>query len=64
MEDAELRKHLLNGRKTERINFAVTLELKEAAERLAKERCTTVSALIVALLSDEVVDNKDLIGER
>ena len=37
MKDSELRKALLNGRKTERINFAVTPELKAAAARLAEE---------------------------
>jgi len=62
MEDSELRKRLLNGKKTERINFAVTPELKEAAATLAEERCTTVSSLIVSLLVDESLKNKDLVG--
>ncbi|MBQ6390099.1 MAG: hypothetical protein IJH88_00580 [Eggerthellaceae bacterium] len=62
MEDSELRKKLLNGRKSERINFAVTPELKEAAATLAEERCTTVSSLIVSLLVDESLKNKDLVG--
>ena len=62
MEDSELRKRLLNGKKTERINFAVTPELKEAAAKLAEERCTTVSSLIVSLLVDESLKNKDLVG--
>lgn len=62
MEDTELRKRLLNGRKTERINFAVTPELKDAAATLAEERCTTVSALIVNLLVEESVKNKDLVA--
>ena len=62
MEDSELRKRLLNGKKTERINFAVTPELKEAAATLAEERCTTMSSLIVSLLVDESLKNKDLVG--
>ena len=62
MEDSELRKRLLNGKKTEWINFAVTPELKEAAATLAEERCTTVSSLIVSLLVDESLKNKDLVG--
>lgn len=61
MDDTELRKRLLNGRKTERINFAVTPELKDAAVALAEERCTTVSALIVNLLVDESLRNKDVV---
>lgn len=64
MEDAELRKRLLNGRKTERISFAVTPELKEAAERLAEERCVKVSSLIVSLLSDEIIANKSIFEGR
>ena len=60
MKDSELRKALLNGRKTERINFAVTPELKAAAARLAEERCTTVSSLIVSLLVEESLRNKDV----
>ena len=62
MEDSELRKRLLNGRKTERINFAVTPELKEAAATLAEERCTTVSSLIAGLLVDEALKNKDVVA--
>lgn len=63
-EDTELRKRLLNGRKTERINFAATPELKEAAERLAEERCVNVSSLIVSLLSDEIIANKSIFEGR
>ncbi|MGN0034110.1 MAG: hypothetical protein ACI364_00045 [Coriobacteriales bacterium] len=64
MDDTELRKRLLNGRKTERINFAVTPELKAATERLAEERCTSVSSLIVSLLSQEVIANKSILEDR
>ena len=63
MKDSELRKALLNGRKTERINFAVTPELKAAAARIAEERCTTVSSLIVNLLVEESLRNKDVTEE-
>ena len=64
MEDTELRKRLLNGRKTERISFAATPELKEAAERLAEERCVNVSSLIVSLLSDEIIATKSIFEGR
>ena len=61
MKDSDLRKALLNGRKTERINFAVTPELKAAASKLAEEQCTTVSSLIVGLLVEESLKNKDVV---
>ncbi|MDO4538998.1 MAG: hypothetical protein Q4B54_12610 [Coriobacteriales bacterium] len=62
MKDSELRKALLNGKKTERINFALTPELKAAVLKLAEEQCITVSSLIVGLLVDESLKNKELVG--
>lgn len=64
MDDAELRKRLLNGRKTERINFTVTPELKAAAERLAEERCMNVGSFIVSLLPEEIVADKSILEDR
>lgn len=49
------RQELLNGKKTERIIFAVTPELKQEVARMAKHDCTTVSALITRMLADEAV---------
>ena len=63
MGDSELRKKLLNGKKDERINFAVTPELKDAASKLAEERCMSLSSLIAAMLADEVVANKAILEE-
>lgn len=55
MDKQELRKSLLNGNKTERINFAVTPILKSAVSKLAEDQCMSVSGLIVAMLADAVV---------
>ena len=62
MDELELKKTLLNGKKEERIIFAVTPELKDAVIKLAEERCTNVSALIVSLLVDQVVENRQSLG--
>lgn len=55
MDAVTHRKALLNGRKTERINFAVTPDMKKAAESLAENRCVSLSALISTLLADAIV---------
>ena len=49
------RQELLNGKKTERIIFAVTPELKQEVARMAEHDCTTVSALITRMLADEAM---------
>ena len=61
MEDNELRKQLLQAKKTERIIFAATPELKVALETVAKEKCISVSALITQAVVNEIAENKDLI---
>lgn len=53
--DHNLRKALLNGKKSERIIFAVSPELKRAAAAMAEERCMSLSAYISALIADDVV---------
>ena len=63
MDENELRKHVLGAKKTERIIFAATPELKEALETIAQERCTSLSALLTALATDEVLANKELFGK-
>ncbi len=63
MQDNQLRKRLLGGRKTERIIFAVTPEAKLAAERLARERCVSVSALLNDLLAEEAGRNGELFSD-
>lgn len=55
MEGLELKQELLNGRKTERIIFAVTPALKREVEIMAERDCVTVSAFITRLLADEAV---------
>lgn len=64
MDENELRKHVLGAKKTERIIFAATPELKEALEMVAQEKCVSLSALLTALATDEVLANKGLFGEE
>lgn len=54
----DLRKSLLNGKKSERIIFAVTPELKEAVTRAAEDKCVSVSAYITALLADAIISGE------
>lgn len=63
MDENELRKHVLVGKKTERLVFAVTPEMKAAMERIAKENSTSVSAMLTQLATDEVLANKDMFKE-
>lgn len=60
MDEQDLRKHVLGAKKTERIIFAATPEMKSALERIAHEKCTSVSALLTSLALDEVIANKEL----
>lgn len=53
--DLDLRKALLNGKKSERIIFAVTPELKEAVAKAAEDKCVSVSSYITSLLADTVI---------
>lgn len=57
-EHHNLRKTLLNGKKSERIIFAVSPELKQAATVMAEERCLSLSAYISSLIADDVVRNQ------
>ena len=59
----DLRKHVLVGRKTERIVFAVTPEMKSAMERITSEKGTSVSAMLTQLATDEVLANAELFEE-
>lgn len=64
MNDNELRKHVMGGKKSERVVFAVTPEMKSALELIAAENCTSVSALLTQLSLDEVLKNKNLLGKK
>ena len=63
MDGKELKKHLLSGKKSERVVFAVTPEMKTALERIAEEKCTNVSAMLTQLTIEEVLANKDIFQE-
>ena len=55
MDETELKQTLLNGKKTERIIFAVTPDLKQAVMAMAKQDCVSVSAFIASILAEEAV---------
>lgn len=56
--DLDLRKVLLNGKKSERIIFAVTPELKEAVAKAAEDKCVSISSYITALLADAIISEE------
>ncbi len=60
MDEKKLRKHVQVGKKTERLVFAVTPEMKSAMECIAKDKGTSISALLTQLATDEVLANKSL----
>ena len=64
MDENELRKHVLGAKKTERIIFAATPEMKEALERVAQEKCVSLPALLTTLATEEVLANKRLFEEE
>lgn len=55
MDETELKQMLLNGKKTERIIFAVTPSLKQAVTAMAKQDCVSTSAFIASILAKEAV---------
>lgn len=57
MDENEIKKALLNGKKDERIIFAVTPAFKQAMGELAEEECTTVSALLTDIAVQEILRN-------
>lgn len=59
VDEQALKKALLVGKKSERIIFAVTPEMKEAVEKLATESCMTVSAYITSLLVEDALDRRE-----
>lgn len=63
MDENELRKQVLVGKKTERLVFAVTPEMKSAMERIADEKDTSISSLLTQLATDEILANKELFKE-
>lgn len=60
MDENELRKHVLSGKKTGRIIFAATPEMKSAIETIAREKCVSVSSLMTSLAMDELLAYSEL----
>ena len=44
MDESQLRKKVLAGRKTERVVFAASKEMKASLEKIAEEKCMSLSA--------------------
>lgn len=63
MDENELRKRVQVGKKTERLVFAVTPEMKFAMEQIADEKDTSISSLLTQLATDEILANKELFKE-
>ena len=62
MDEAQLRKSVLSGKKSQRIVFAAS-EMKAALERISQEKCVSLSALMTSLATKEILDNAELFGE-
>ena len=63
MNESDLRKQILVGKKTERLVFAVSPEMKAAMELIAEKKSTSVSAMLTQLATEEVLANKSLLEE-
>lgn len=59
MGDIEFRKTMLGGKKTERIIFAATPELKKAIEEAAAEQCISASAYISQAVVSKLSERPD-----
>ena len=64
MDESELRKRVLVGKKTERLVFAVTPEMKTAMEKVAEEECASVSAILTALATEKVLEHRALFAKE
>ena len=62
-DEHDLRKAMLNGGKTERIIFAATPQLKEAAQLLSEDRCMSMSAYITSLIVEDVLAHKEVLPD-
>lgn len=54
MGESEFRQKLPNGKGTDRVIFAVALDLKSAVAEMTKQDCMSASSFISALLAEEV----------
>ena len=63
MDESQLRKKVLAGKKTERVVFAASEEMKASLETVAEEKCMSLSALMTSLAMEEILANKELFDE-
>lgn len=61
-DNNSLRKAILNGKKSERMIFAVTPEMKRAIGIIAEENCQSVSAYITDVLSRDILAHEDVVS--
>ena len=64
MSENDLRKRVQVGKKTERLVFAVTPEMKASMEKIAEANGTSVSSMLTQLATDEILANKSLFVEE
>ncbi|WP_282741991.1 hypothetical protein [Olsenella uli] len=62
-DERDLRKAMLNGGKTERIIFAATPQLKEAAQIMSEDRCMSMSAYITSLIVEDILAHKGVLPD-
>lgn len=63
MDESQLRKKVLAGKKTKRVVFAASEEMKASLEKVAEEKCMSLSALMTSLATEEILANKELFEE-
>lgn len=61
MADKEFRQKMLANKKTERIIFAATPELKAAIEAVAKDQCISASAVITNAIISELAKQEEIL---
>lgn len=64
MAEKELRQKMLGSKKTERIIFAATPELKAAIEAVAKDQCVSASAFITSAVIAELAKHEDIVENQ
>lgn len=64
MAAKEFRQKMLVSKKTERIIFAATPELKAAIEAVAKDQCISTSAVITNAVISELAKHEDVLETR
>ncbi len=59
MEEAQLRKSVLSGKKSQRIALVANDEMKVALERASQEKCVSLPVLKTLLVTKKILKNVD-----